>query len=278
MTERARERIRDEQQHGESDQLDPARDLDRRACSPAIAPIVAPPRTGWQLSAGLDYRARDAAPARHRMRRVRVRTGSQRREVQRLRARRRRARAPRRSLSPHLPSFAVLLLTLLLTAFGTWSSTPVATQPLADRQRARRRPAAAADRRHGGRAPPAAAGRAERGHRDRLPPGRRRLARAPPGRPPGERGPLRTALAPPRRLERGPPRLVPAAATAARARRRSRRRRTRHRRLLAGRRHRRRHLRLRALEPDRTAPGSTSGRSRRPPSSSRSRISAPTPR
>ena len=54
-----------------------------------------------------------------------------RREVERLRARRRR---PERNAGRILLGGvlgAVLLLTLLLTAFGTWSANPVATQPLA---------------------------------------------------------------------------------------------------------------------------------------------------
>lgn len=53
------------------------------------------------------------------------------REVERLRARRRRPeRNAARLVVTGLLS-AVLLLTLLLTAFGTWNSAPVATQPLA---------------------------------------------------------------------------------------------------------------------------------------------------
>ena len=54
-----------------------------------------------------------------------------RREVERLRARRRR---PERNAGRILLGgvlAAVLLLTLLLTAFGTWSANPVATRPLA---------------------------------------------------------------------------------------------------------------------------------------------------
>ena len=53
------------------------------------------------------------------------------REVERLRARRRRPQrhAARFLLTAYLS--AVLLLTLLLTAFGTWSSDPVAARPLA---------------------------------------------------------------------------------------------------------------------------------------------------
>ena len=116
---------------------------------------------------------------------------------------------------------------------------------------ASRRRAAAADRRDGGRAAPAAARLPERRDRDRLPPRRRRLAPARPDRAPGERRPLRAALAQARRHERDEPRLVPAA-------RRPRprhvgalgRRRSRHRRLLPGRRHRGRDHGLRALEPD----------------------------
>jgi murein DD-endopeptidase MepM/ murein hydrolase activator NlpD len=56
---------------------------------------------------------------------------SRRNELERVRARRRR---PERHATRFLVTAflsAVLLLTLLLTAFGTWSSNPVATQPLA---------------------------------------------------------------------------------------------------------------------------------------------------
>jgi len=54
-----------------------------------------------------------------------------RREIERLRARRHRPeRHAARFILTALLS-AVLLLTLLLTAFGTWSSNPVATRPLA---------------------------------------------------------------------------------------------------------------------------------------------------
>lgn len=56
---------------------------------------------------------------------------SRQREIERLRARRRRPeRHATRFLLAALLS-TVVLLTLLLTAFGTWSSQPVATKPLA---------------------------------------------------------------------------------------------------------------------------------------------------
>jgi murein DD-endopeptidase MepM/ murein hydrolase activator NlpD len=70
------------------------------------------------------------ASARHREA-ARQRAQSRGSELQRVRARRRRPErhATRFLLTAFLS--AVLLLTLLLTAFGTWSSNPVATQPLA---------------------------------------------------------------------------------------------------------------------------------------------------
>ena len=88
-------------------------------------------------------------------------------------------RARRRRPERHAARFvltallsAVLLLTLLLTAFGTWTPMPVATQPTGRGERAAGRPAAAPDRRHGGLGAAPAAGRAERRHGDRLPPAR----------------------------------------------------------------------------------------------------------
>ena len=172
------------------------------------------------------------------------------RELQRMRARRRRPeRHAARFVLTALFS-AVLLLTLLLTAFGTWSADPVATSPLAE-----------ANVLPGGQPLPqivatvgtraaAAACRADGRDRDRLSPGGQRLAGARPGRPPGQRRPLRAHLAPPRGSEGEPARLVPAPRrprprhVGARGRRRAR-----HRRLRARRRHGRRNHRLRALEP-----------------------------
>jgi hypothetical protein len=70
------------------------------------------------------------ASARYR-RAVRPPAPKTRSELARLRARRRRPeRHAARFLVISLLS-AVLLLTLLLTAFGTWTSAPVATQPMA---------------------------------------------------------------------------------------------------------------------------------------------------
>ena len=70
--------------------------------------------------------ARNREAARHR-----APAPSERRELQRVRVRRRRPErhAGRLVLTAFLS--AVLLLTLLLTAFGTWSSEPVASRPLA---------------------------------------------------------------------------------------------------------------------------------------------------
>jgi hypothetical protein len=64
-------------------------------------------------------RKRDAAPPRAP------------RELARVRARRRRPERHAARFVVGVALSAVLLMTLLLTAFGTWSSTPVATQPLA---------------------------------------------------------------------------------------------------------------------------------------------------
>jgi len=72
------------------------------------------------------------APARNRSAvRPHARRQLQQREVERLRARRRRPEkhAGRFLLTALLST--VLLVTLLLTAFGTWSSTPVSTRSLA---------------------------------------------------------------------------------------------------------------------------------------------------
>lgn len=70
-------------------------------------------------------------PRAHEPRRTTQRELARRREVERLRARRRRPeRHAARFVLTALGS-AVLLLTLLLTAFGTWSADPVATKPLA---------------------------------------------------------------------------------------------------------------------------------------------------
>jgi hypothetical protein len=77
-------------------------------------------------------RNRQAAPPRAHGRRQPGATRARNpREVQRLRARRRR---PERHAARFLLAAvlsAVLVLTLLLTAFGTWSAPPVATKPLA---------------------------------------------------------------------------------------------------------------------------------------------------
>ena len=71
-----------------------------------------------------------SAPTRHAVP-PRASRARNRREIERLRARRRRPeRHAARFLLAALLS-AVLLLTLLLTAFGTWSAEPVATKPLA---------------------------------------------------------------------------------------------------------------------------------------------------
>ena len=53
------------------------------------------------------------------------------REVERLRARRRRPERNAGRVLLTVALSAILLLSLLLTAFGTWSANPVATQPLA---------------------------------------------------------------------------------------------------------------------------------------------------
>ena len=54
------------------------------------------------------------------------------RELQRMRARRRRPERHAARFVLTVLFSAVLLLTLLLTAFGTWSADPVATSPLAE--------------------------------------------------------------------------------------------------------------------------------------------------
>ena len=77
-------------------------------------------------------RNRQALPPRAR---GRAHTSVRRaREVERLRARRRHSTGERRHATRFLLAAlasTVLLLTLLLTAFGTWSAPPVATKPLA---------------------------------------------------------------------------------------------------------------------------------------------------
>jgi hypothetical protein len=76
-------------------------------------------------------RHRQARPPRAHGTPPQVRKLRSRREIERLRARRRRPeRHATRFVLAALAS-AVLLLTLLLTAFGTWSAPPVANKPLA---------------------------------------------------------------------------------------------------------------------------------------------------
>lgn len=75
--------------------------------------------------------ARNRHAVRPRAQRSAQQRAAQQREVQRLRARR---RGPQRHATRFVLTgllSAILLGTLLLTAFGTWSSTPVAAQPLA---------------------------------------------------------------------------------------------------------------------------------------------------
>ena len=202
-----------------------------------------------------------------------------RRELERLRARRRR---PERHATRFLViAFlsAVLLLTLLLTAFGTWTSTPVAARPMRFAERAPGRPADPADHRHGRRAADPASGRPERASRRSAitTPATARSRSTRVGRQ-GNEGLLARLW---HKLAGGgrEPRLVPAPRRPRPGHVGARRRRcARHRRLLAGQRHGRRHHRLRPRRAGRTARASTSGRNRRRRSSSRSRTCAPTRR
>ena len=201
-------------------------------CDAAMGLIVAP--SGWMLRYGgpmASARQRDAA---------------------RLRARRRR---PRSYLDRHAGRIvltalvsAVLLLTLLLTAFGT-TSTQLVAAPLAESERPARWPPRASGRRLGRRASTPASDRAERGHRDRLSPGRRLGALARAGRTSGQRRAALEALAPPGGRARRSPRLVPAERQPRAGHiRAEHRRRSGNGRLLPRGRHGRRDLRLRDLE------------------------------
>ena len=90
-----------------------------------------PDASSWKVSAG-SAMVPPMASARHRQAVLpRVHGTRRQREIERLRTRRRRPeRHAARFLLAALLS-TVVLLTLLLTAFGTWSSHPVATKPLA---------------------------------------------------------------------------------------------------------------------------------------------------
>ena len=181
VTERAREQEREQEQHRQPDELDPARDPDRRAQS-AIGSIVAlVPGSGSRLRRN-EVGVRRALPwARWPRRAPGRRPACVRADGAPSTARA--SRPPLRSSGCSGSSRCSL------TAFGS-SGTPTVAAPICHRlARGRRgRPTAAARARHGRQPPGAASGRGGLAHGDRLPRHERRRAHAPAGRTPGEQG------------------------------------------------------------------------------------------
>ena len=215
----SREQEGEEQEHGQADELDPPRDRiarssvsrsDRSPARGARSSREARSRVRYRGANGLAALPASGAPAR-------------------TQAPRTTARPPSRRCSPC--SRALGVVTLLFTAFGSSGSST------GSRRRSRSTPSPSPTPPPSGRGRqvlasignlriqlPVAAGAA---HRDRVPRLERRIALAPAGRPPGERGAARAAVAAHRGERPRLAALVPARGWAGRHERARRRRRAR---------------------------------------------------
>ena len=183
------------------------------------------------------------------------------RQAARLRARRRRAQQRARRLVV-LSVLAVLgVVTLLFTAFGSSGSSgpaPIAIETVSlatPRQSGRGRRCSRRSATSRSSSPSQ-----RRGHGDRLPRVQRRIAHSEAGRPPGQRGAARAALAPHRRKRAQVAALVPARGRPRRDERARRRRPARHRRLRPRRRARSSRSATRRGRQAASAPASTFAR------------------